>query len=523
MPDLVEVWEDVEDKATYFVVKAEELPEWFGEYRPHQTQAIAHIMDSFKRVDLVVLDAPTGSGKTLIGESIRQEMKVKGLYTCSTKTLQDQFLSDYPYAKVLKGRGNYPTEIYQPWPATCEDCEWQKEVHESCSYCHSKKTCPYQVAKNRARVARLAVLNTSYFLAALNAPGAEQLTGRPLVILDEADTLEDELMRHVTLSIGKRVIAKYKLGVPEKVTVATSWGDWLTKADVKLTILSMKDNDKKEQDYLDRLVTKVRFLKRNIERIVYTGDRDNVEFKPITVDWIGKNLLFSHGEKFLLMSATVISPDEMVGSLGWTKPFETVKLDSTFPVASRPVRVIPIADMSRKANERDELLRGIRRVLTHHPGERVLVHTVSYELCSLIRSDIRDRPVFSYGQASDRATAISQFIATDGAVLVAPSLERGVDLPGDKCRVIVVAKVPFPFLGDKQVSTRLYGTRGGQEWYGTRTVRSLVQMTGRGMRSEEDRCVTYILDKQFLGLWNKNRRLFPKWWSEALDWRFVLP
>jgi len=127
--------------------------------------------------------------------------------------------------------------------------------------------------------------------------------------------------------------------------------------------------------------------------------------------------------------------------------------------------------------------------------------------------------VFRYGNSGEKDQALQRYLATEGAVLIAPSMDRGVDLPGDACRVQVVAKVPFPNLGDKQVNKRLY-THGGQEWYAVQTVRSLVQMTGRGVRSPEDFAVTYVFDHSFTSnIWRKSRMLLPKWWVEAIDWR----
>jgi Rad3-related DNA helicase len=42
-------------------------------------------------------------------------------------------------------------------------------------------------------------------------------------------------------------------------------------------------------------------------------------------------------------------------------------------------------------------------------------------------------------------------------------------------------------------------------------------MTGRGMRSEDDYCESWILDKQFTdNIYKKNRQLLPSWWREAL-------
>ena len=80
----------------------------------------------------------------------------------------------------------------------------------------------------------------------------------------------------------------------------------------------------------------------------------------------------------------------------------------------------------------------------------------------------------------------------------------------------MVAKVPFPALGDRQVSERLRRP-GGQVWYGVQVARSLVQMTGRGVRHENDWATTFILDKQFPRWYREaGRKLLPDWWIEAI-------
>ena len=126
--------------------------------------------------------------------------------------------------------------------------------------------------------------------------------------------------------------------------------------------------------------------------------------------------------------------------------------------------------------------------------------------------------MLTYDQAKDRESKLEEFKkAPQGTVLVASSMDRGVDLPGDLCRVVVVMKIPFLNLGDKQISTRLYsGKKAGQLWYNVSAIRTLIQMCGRGIRSEEDRCDIYILDAQFERLY-RDKYLFPQWWREALQ------
>lgn len=128
------------------------------------------------------------------------------------------------------------------------------------------------------------------------------------------------------------------------------------------------------------------------------------------------------------------------------------------------------------------------------------------------------RPVFSYQLAGDRARALSEYERAESGILVACSADRGVDLPDDKCRLIIIAKVPYPYLGDRMVSMRMH-MPDGNTWYTVETVRSVVQMAGRGVRHERDYCRTVILDSQFQsGLWSRGQVLFPRWFREAVIW-----
>lgn len=200
-----------------------------------------------------------------------------------------------------------------------------------------------------------------------------------------------------------------------------------------------------------------------------------------------------------------------------------LSIPSTFPPTRRPIYVYPTAPMSRKNQQYAYPLvaEAIGKILSKEPGKG-LIHSVSYDLTKFISEYLvklqTGRDIFHYSNTEQRGRAIERFMDSQSGVLIAPSLDRGIDLPQDRCRFIVVSKLPFPSLGTKQVSARLH-SKGGQLWYNVKTVRSLVQMTGRGMRSSDDYCTSYILDKQFVTLiWKRSKQLLPEWWREALVW-----
>ncbi|MDI6813903.1 MAG: DEAD/DEAH box helicase family protein, partial [Desulfitobacteriaceae bacterium] len=313
------------------------LPDWVKAFRPHQWEAIKEIVEAFKRVKLVFLDAPTGSGKTLIAETVRRLLKTRALYLCTTKTLQDQFTRDFPYSALLKGRNNYPTLLYperfhdpEPYKLTAAECdirtrkedEGEEESGKWCPWCGKDvNKCPYRVAKAAAAANFLSVLNTAYFLNEVNGPNST-FKGWPLVIIDEADQLEQELMRYIEVEISRGRLKRLGLDMPEKKTVAGSWHEWIKEQAipaVEEAIREVKKDGKtlraiKELNYLTKLYEKLLVLASQIQNgnWVYTGyEEGNVIFKPIQVNEYARKKLWDHGEKFLLMSATIISLEQL--------------------------------------------------------------------------------------------------------------------------------------------------------------------------------------------------------------------
>jgi Rad3-related DNA helicase len=257
---------------------------------------------------------------------------------------------------------------------------------------------------------------------------------------------------------------------------------------------------------------------------LYDEKNGGVHFKPVMVDSYGTRNLWRHARQWLLMSATIISMDEMADSLGLPLQYTTVKVPMTFPVENRPVIMAPIANVVYKDmhNAVINLIRAIGVVISKHPNERILIHTVSYKLAKDLQDGLRQLPsigsrrLVTYTDGRDRERILAEYKRTAGCVMLAPSMARGIDLPGDLCRVQVIAKAPFLSLGDAQVARRTH-LPGGDVWYAVQAIRDIVQMTGRAVRSKDDHAITYIFDQQFSSnLWRKNKMLFPDWWRESV-------
>ena len=486
----------------------------FESFRPHQIAAIRAIIEAFEHVDVVILDAPTGAGKTAIAEAVRLLMKVRAFYVPPGKDLQDQFAADYPHAAVLKGKANYPSGT-KPHRADVCTSKMGREGRGPCLWCDDVFGCAYWKAKARAMSAELTVWNAYLFLAEANF--VRSFEKRPLTILDECDTLEDVLMGAAEVRFSARLLKELDIDPPTKAAHKATVDAWVE--DIAIPALAREVIDEpydpdeiRRQRRLKGLLARCDEVDMELMVRSYEDGDDAVVLKPVLVsDW-ADGLLWRHGDKWLLMSATVVSHAEMADSLG-IRDYEYVSVPSTFPVEHRPIRYVPIASMTRADYQLERLLDGIERVIALHPGEPVLIHAHTYKLTDEIMERIPQS--ISYSDASLRAKALSQFKA-EGGVLVAPSMDRGIDLPGDLCRVQIIAKIPFPYLGDAQVAARLH-TPSGAVWYDSKAIRSIIQASGRGVRSEDDFATTYILDRSFGKLLRKRRRIFPSWWREAVE------
>lgn len=538
------------------------LPAWVTYLRGAQWKAMHEIDANFKAGHRIqIVEAPTGTGKTLMAEVVRRFChEKKTIYTCMTRSLQEQQANDFPYANIIWGKNNYNTadrpddknlnaglctKEYLQGQTIMRPCCPTPQMNTHCAYCHPTKSCPYEQAKNRAAAGQLAVANMAYLLNEWKAP-TSRFANWNLLIVDEADELENQLMSHIEVKISKRMREQLGLSMPQMKTVGKyrdgpkEWKRWIDEEAlpaVNRHLRSLPHPDvqtaKQRAEHLrfGRVKDALQSVSNNVESEeeggwVYTGYQDGeVIFKPVKVSAFAKDLLFNQAGRIILMSATVISAEQMASDLGLDQSeYRFVATGSGFPPERRPIYVERTANVTKRGLEDGEakpLIDRIAEIYRDRSEYPILVHTVSYKLNKMIYEGLKSRGVprhllFTYYDASAREGALAKFRASGKGILLAPSFERGIDLKGDECRVVIVAKIPFPYLGDHQVQARMH-TQGGSGWYQTLTIRSLVQMTGRAMRSKDDWCETFILDKQFNdNILSRSKRLLPEWWREAI-------
>lgn len=488
------------------------------------------ICRAFEQRPKVILQAPTGSGKSLIAAAIHKLISRKTFICVSTKQLQDQYLKDFKFARTVKGRSNFRCVIDESLSAN--ECQYELG-HGSSKKCPSYGSCPYFVQRNEALEAELVIHNYAYALRALNFTRVWGCAD--LLVLDEADTAESHLIDIVApkfrdtdfdfagvdfpTSEEPQIVLDSLKAAHENVSARCD-----TLREEFLNRGELPAHRVKEFERLDSLRGKIGNVLVNASSswlvVFKKGKHHTVELRPV---WVTAytHYLFNHGKKILLMSGTIGDHNNFARLIG-IEPlgYHYFELPSTFPIENRPFIVKPIANMAHKNIEESlpKMLAFIDEFVREHKAEKGIIHTGNYRITRYILTHTRlPRYWFvSHEGAGEREEALDAFVYGEPPkVLVSPSFDRGADFAYDLCRWQLVVKIPYPDLTDKIVKRRL---EENPDWYRQVTASRTAQCYGRGVRAADDRAVTVMTDAGYQWFYRNAQHLMPEWFKEAHVW-----
>jgi Rad3-related DNA helicase len=433
------------------------------------------------------------------------------------------------------------------------DCDIGNDIKPTCTDCPAKaaflniKHTPHVVLNYK-----LALLYSELF-----PDDISEFPTKDLMVFDECHTLEGHLVNHRAVTIGKKRCELFKLKFfkPRSLQEAHEWlkEDYLPAAtdyyleldkQVKIidsqyefggTHLASELRTKKDHKALGRHLTLVRSVAKKKfdfleDHYVLATKKDAYfEFKEIYGAGLFYHILEPKANRFLFMSSTILNFEEYANDLG-IPPEETAIIDlpSEFDKGNRPVYYMPTAKMSfgwdkkepAKAELRDKMSKQVVTLLDGFNPESGVIHTGSFPIAKWLIGEIENnisQQIITHTQDDPRARddCIAEFTENEGKVpmvLISPSVTEGLDLVGDTARFALFVKVPFPYLGDEWVRRRLDLS---QEWYDRQAMISMIQGSGRIVRSHDDWGNTYILDAAFGYLWEKFKTRAPRWWKDA--------
>ncbi|MHC3436802.1 helicase C-terminal domain-containing protein [Natrialbaceae archaeon A-gly3] len=520
-------------------------------YRGNQEQALRDIRDAFlEGNDVVLVRAPTGSGKSLLARSVAgcarrvdeaEPSEASGAYYTTPQVSQlddvagDDLLADL---NVIRGKSNYtcilPGELETPVnQAPC--------VRERGYDCSVRHRCPYFSDRAIASNREIAAMTLAYFM---QTAGSEVFRKRDVVVVDEAHGLAEWAEMYATIELGPRTVPFWEeLRVPviENVERAVRYAENLAavctrRKDDLLTKEEYTPAEVRERDRLQELIGELEWFVKDfrdpespttwlVDQDDADGDAETggpITIKPMDPARYLQHTVWDRGNKFTLLSATILNKEAFCRHVGLNPDnVALVDVGHTFPVENRPLVDVTQGKMTYEHREETlpKVARTIVRIMQRHDDEKGLIHAHSYAIQERLASLLSDFGVgdrIRVHSRENRDADLEAWKASSGAdVFLSVKMEEALDLKGDLCRWQVLCKAPFLNTGDSRVAHRL--EQGQWAWYYRTALRTVIQACGRVVRAPDDHGRTYLADSSLLDLFERARTDMPDWFAEQVD------
>lgn len=543
----------------WFVDYVNKEPEVKLKDKEEQRLIADKILQSLETKDNVILEAPTGWGKTGLAYQIYKQSGKRVLILNHSNVLLKQ------YMELLED--NLKDECISIMGKTNYKCfkNCNKNVVEA--KCDSKcpwrdlptKFCEYYWRKDQVTKRDLVISNYHQQLLC----SSEKYD---IVVCDECHNIEKIIVDYSTVVLSQEIInrvreefdfvkSKYKdeeasiylkLSTLERLIMEINELNYKSifasfYETLKALLELLKQGETVLQEYLSELINPYdRYEKRNrnheyhedyrYDNYVYEQNKETNEYKlvPLFISKEFKEAISKITNKLVLMSATVINPKNMAKDLGldWDKT-EYIELGSKVKKENRPIFSIPTCKISMKDQEFEQspefenLCNKIIDLLRLHEkeGESGFIYCNSYKLSNMIYRGILGKTNYSiYINSNSRETkeVLNQFLDTSkkNRLLISCSFAEGVNFNDDISRFQIIPKIPYMFLGSKRIALK---NNLNNRWYVNKAIEQIIQVAGRSVRSPEDNAVTYILDSAFNRTYLKYKEDYPSWFNEAIQ------
>jgi Rad3-related DNA helicase len=546
------------------------------ERRKGQLDIAQRVVDAFSTHDVVVLEAPTGSGKSGIAYFTNELMGGSCAILSHQKILQDQYeslLNGAPGVISVKGRDNYECLVDPELTVAHAYCQFNG------GKCDIKSRCVYY--SKRRKMETLPVVLTNYQLLFSLLDTNTFNFPKDLFVYDECHNIQQIFTDYRKVRVGNTDVRSYEKAIPLMEDLGYSTVTRLCKENLELVratdfrgldkktvfpflsaffscrrmiIASLKHHLRNDihamSDHDARRVTKFMSFESDscckysnlAEQQADIADCDNfvvekfidpkkyeITLTPIEIGNMFNRITSPVSRKKLFMSSTIFGASHFLRELGVNGGFESIVLPSRFPLENRKVFVLPVVSLNKKKiDEGYDGLSGYFKMMglitgAHaEKGDSGLIFVPSYQMVNMVLDHMRrvfERQGFSVlfnNSSSERNDVIDTFRYRDGRMklLVSPSFFEGVNFENDISRFQVVAKVPYKSLGSEYVKAKL---ERSQLWYSLEALKQVVQACGRSIRSRDDYALTYVIDANFATLFSRYGEYLPAWFREAVE------
>lgn len=533
----------------YYNYKMQLINHFEDGYYPSDTQKF--ILDKVelalnKNKKFIIISAPTGSGKSFISKtlanysrnidnrlidlvdahdynSITENNFIPGGCYCLTitKNLQDQYLNFFNDAYCFKGKNNYQCSYNNELDCDCGACVTVPSIKTKCIF---KRACPYYVDRDEILINKFSILNYASFFK-LSKP----MRKRQFIVCDEASELEDELVNNFSLELKYKELKYFGIDVTpiSKNISSTKFQIWVFDLERQVNEelnrhISRMKNIKKELGITTKDASKYKFLMNLSTVITYiTGYWNECDYLIDYADELKVNIMptyvyplaqyiFNYADTVVLMSATIINHKKFAETLG-INDYEYIEAPSSFDPKKAPIYVINgnILNYKNLDYMLPKLNKQINDICNFHKNVKGIIHTHTQKISDYFKTANFNNSRFTIRSktlTNDEVLEIHK--EKENSVIISPSMTFGVDLKDDLARFQIIVKIPWLPLGSERIKKIASKDR---EWYIMKMFNILIQSCGRGIRTTEDWCNTYILDSSIKQLLIDYQNILPKY------------
>jgi len=530
-------------------------------FRGAQEQALSDVRAAFEAGnDVVLVRAPTGSGKSLLARAIAgcarrpgeaDHVESVGAYYTTPQVSQlddvagDELLADL---SVIRGKSNYDCILPGETDTPVDRAPCARERGFDCPVEHR---CPYfsdrAIASNRP----IAAMTLAYFM---QTAGSDVFGKRDVVVIDEAHGLAEWAETYAAIELSPSTVPVWDSceppdvadisdveGYAERLTAVCSRRQEELRGRVELS-----PAEAEERDRLAELVRDLGWfledLRDHESPTTWVADRTHaarsaaerpseeqgdprggtITVTPMDPARYLHHTVWDRGNRFALLSATILDKAAFCRGAG-LDPDDVALVDvpHTFPIEHRPLYDVTQGKMTYEHHEETlpAVARTVVRLMSKHDDEKGLVHAHSYAIADRLRELFGEFGVSGRVRGHDRENrdaALASWKRSDQPdVFVSVKMEEALDLEGGLCRWQVLCKAPYPNTNDSRVARRLED--GQWAWYYRTALRTVVQACGRVVRAPDDHGATYLADESLLDLFERARTDMPAWFEAQVD------
>lgn len=520
----------------------------YPSFRQGQEKAITQMLKSWELGSKIIdLNAPTAAGKTLnlyvFGKVLEKEYFVSNILFTSPQVSLIQEGNLFDLSKIV-GKHNY--ECLGISGYTAEDCPFgsREPGFVRCT------ECPYRIAKAAFKKANFRAttfaryqVDPSLYLET-KILEVDESTNLPNALLDSATIKLNIAIKKTSLAERKELLRKelskldikdylneYSQVLQKKLKEVT-----INCKDVRKDIINttrkltaretkMLSKVRKEYNYyrnnLDSCNQALRYLSLEVPYVLTTDTEEvfnvSTRRKELTISPYFKLLdckvpfadLVAKLDCIVLASGTPTT--ELL-----TNKATSVKVVHPIPVDRRTIYYDPVGSMTkdgrfRFAKPMAEKISQLHDIFS----AKTIVHCGNYQIANLINEHLCGlQPNVLLQFSGERNEVLRHWKRLDNAIFLSVAFEQGLDLEGPEYPMNIIAKVPFPNLGDDWIQAR--NKYDNYAWYSKTVAIQIQQACGRTTRTPKDNSMTYILDGSFGSFLTRNKSLFQDWFLEAL-------